>query len=339
MRRWELVGAALGASLCASVIAAACGARSDLLLGEERAPAGAAGSGGGAPDGGVDGDGDGQVPVDAPADVPFDVPFDVPMDAPEDVVEDAPPPECSDPTILYIYVVTDAAALYAYKPTSNAFEPRGVLNCPAQAGATPFSMAVDRAGIARVLYNSGELFEVKTANAKCKATGFMPGQQGFVLFGMGYEWDQDGLGETLYVAEINFMGPSKGLGRLDTGTYTLSFIGTFSQNPGPAIELTPTGEGRLHGYFLNSGQNGGTLVEIDTQNAAILSATSLAVGQQSSSLAIGWWGGSFYIFTQPQGGGGSLVTRYTPSNGSVVQINSIAEAIVGAGVSTCAPAG
>jgi hypothetical protein len=45
--------------------------------------------------------------------------------------------------------------------------------------------------------------------------------------------------------------------------------------------------------------------------------------------------GDFYLFTAP--GGSSIVTRFRPSDGSLVQVATLSQTIVGAGVSTCAP--
>ncbi|MGH7281076.1 MAG: hypothetical protein ACRELY_06100, partial [Polyangiaceae bacterium] len=50
--------------------------------------------------------------------------------------------------------------------------------------------------------------------------------------------------------------------------------------------------------------------------------------------AFGFWGGDFYTFT---GGGPSTVTRFRPSDKSIVQVATYPSEIVGAGVSTCAP--
>ncbi len=73
---------------------------------------------------------------------------------------------------------------------------------------------------------------------------------------MGYGTDGAD-GEKLYVASIRFTGPSLGLARIDDGSYQLQFIGELSQNPGYHIELTPSGSGPLHGFFLNEGKPGG----------------------------------------------------------------------------------
>ncbi len=267
---------------------------------------------------------------DAEPDVEPDVPEDVPEDVPPDV-----PPECTE-DVTFIYAVTSSNQLWAFKPDSPVpWELRGVLNCPVLGGASPFSMAVSVEGIAHIIYNNGTLFRANVEDADCEATTFQPNQEGFTLFGMGYAVNERDFGETLYVAEISFGEPSKGLASIDTDTYELTFIGPFSENPGNALELTPTGDGPLWGYFLNIPGPGGTLVEIDTKTAEILQSINLPAGMDASALAIAWWGGSFYIFTTE--GGGTIVNRYDPDTGVTTPVSSLGEVVVGAGVSTCAP--
>jgi hypothetical protein len=296
-------------------LAAACGARSELDLAEQ------AGSGG-------------EPERDAGMDAPIDAPIDAPMDARDDVFV---PPECSGPEVTYIYVVTDQAELFAYKPQSNAFELKGTLDCPS--ASSPFSMAVSRDAVAHVLYQDGELFQVSIEDASCEPTPYIPPPMDapFNRFGMGYAANPDDDGETLYVADITFSAPSQGLATLDTDQYLVTPIGPFSINPGNAIELTPTGlDGPLFGYFLNEPPPGGTLVEIDTQNANIVSAVTLGAGDGASSLAVAWWGGFFYIFTGPPGQP-TTITRYDPTSGMTSAVTTLPSHVVGAGVSTCAP--
>ena len=58
-------------------------------------------------------------------------------------------------------------------------------------------MAVDRGGTAYVVSNpDGHLWQVSTADASCKVTSFVPGQDGFVNFGMGFSADMTDPGET-----------------------------------------------------------------------------------------------------------------------------------------------
>jgi hypothetical protein len=150
---------------------------------------------------------------------------------------------------------------------------------------------------------------------------------------MGFAIDDDGEGETLHVAEINFGGPSLGLATIDTKTFDINYIGPFSQNPGNAIELTSSDDGNLYGYFLNSSGFGGVVVEIDKETAQIMSSVDLPAGGQGSALAFAYWGGDFFIFTSE--GGATTVTRYQPSNGSVQVVATLDRTVVGAGVTTC----
>ncbi len=247
--------------------------------------------------------------------------YEVPEDTPE---------ECKA-----VYVVSAQNRLYAYKPQDDVFEQRGVLQCPDTYGATPFSMAVSREGFAYVVFQNGRLFRVDTRDASCEATPFQPNQApGFRRFGMGFAPTASG-GEKMYVAEISFYAPSKGLATIDPNTYELSYIAPFSMNPGVALELTSTGPGPLFGYFLNEPGPGGTLVKIDTKTGKILEATLLDVGSGASSLAVSWFNGYFFIFTSAARG--TRVSRFDPKTKETKVVSTINQTIVGAGVSTCAP--
>jgi hypothetical protein len=295
----------------AAALASSCGARSELYVGPAEPEE----------DAGPD------VP-DAPPDVP-DAPPDVPEDVPEDVPAERLPP--CDPDILYIYLVTSETELWRYRPDTGAFSLVGGLGC--SDAASPFSMGVARTGTAYVVYNDGQLYKVDTADASCETTGWIPGTGGFTTFGMGFAIDDDQMGETLHVAEINFMQPSFGLATIDTGTFDLDYIGPFSQNPGNAIELTSSDDGKLYGYFLDSTGPGGFVVEIDKNTAEILSSVSVPAGD-GGALAFAYWNGDFYIFTSI-GDGITTVTRYKPSDGSVGVVATLERTVVGAGVSTC----
>lgn len=250
-------------------------------------------------------------------------------DAPPDVPEDGLP-SC-DTELPYIYLVTSETDLYRYQPDAGILNLVGNLAC--SGSASPFSMGVARSGTAYVLYGDGELYRVSTADASCRPTGWIPGSGGFNVFGTGFAIDDDMQGETLHVAEVNFQSPSAGLATIDTDTFELNFIGPFSENPGNAIELTSGDDGRLYGFFLNPGDSGGVVVEIDKATAEILSSVPLPTGHQGSGLAFAYWAGDFYIFTSA--GVETLVTRYKPSDGSVEVVTTLSRHVVGAGVSTC----
>ena len=313
MRRTRLAIAALAffVPALATGVFASCGARSELPY-DSAEPEEDAG-----PD-----------VVDAPPDV-VDAPPDV-VDAPPDVPEDALP--ICDPDVLYIYLVTSETDLYRYRPDTGVFSLVGNLSCPSD--GAPFSMGVSRTGIAYVVYNTGELFKVDTKDASCDFTDWVPGTGGFTTFGMGYAIDDDKMGETLHVAEINFQDVSKGLATIDTKTFDLSYIGPFSVNPGNALEMTSSDDGFLYGYFLNADGSGGTIVQIDKHTADITQQTQVSAGSSSSALAFAYWGGDFYIFTS-DGDSVTTVTKYAPSTGIESVVATLNRTVVGAGVSTC----
>jgi hypothetical protein len=107
--------------------------------------------------------------------------------------------------------------------------------------------------------------------------------------------------------------------------------------PAVGAELTGTGGGQLFGFYSHTDNNGPTFIgEFDKTRAVILAETPLPGVVQGNAWAFAFWGGDFYVFTSP-GGIVSTVWRYRPSDGSLTNIATLDDLIVGAGVSTCAP--
>jgi len=248
--------------------------------------------------------------------------------------------DCPDAEATLIYVVTGSNELFSFYPPDGTFTFISNIACPAGA-ATPFSMAVDRRGVAQVLFTDNKLYRVSTATGACVGTPYQPNQQGFAAFGMGYATNAAGPTESLYVAgtvDPNNPGPSPGLGRIDTGTFRLTKVGPFV----PAIdraELTGTGDGRLFAFYTKGRANGppSYIGEVDTVAARVIAETPFPTVDQGAGWAFAFWGGDFYMFTAP-GGAGSDVTRWRPSDNSVTKVATLPSRVVGAGVSTCAPA-
>ena len=124
---------------------------------------------------------------------------------------DADQTDCPDADATLVYVVTDQNELFSFFPPSGTFKQIGRLVCPAPDGTTPFSMAVDRQGVAYVVFNDGRLYRVSTATAACVSTSFRVGQQGFSTFGMGFATDQAGPTERLFIAGDGRGGAARGL--------------------------------------------------------------------------------------------------------------------------------
>jgi hypothetical protein len=311
---------------------AACGSRTGLLvplLGEpeEGGPDAEPGPDATAPDEGVE---DATVDVTEPPDghegrdareedalPPIDV-TPPPMDALND---------CPDAGSTFIYVISSGYELLSFYPPTAAFTSIGTIACPG--GGTPFSMAVDTTGVAYVEFNSGNIFRVSTRTAACVSTPFQPHQDGFTTFGMGFSANAPSPGETLFVASDQT--PSQ-LASIDTMSFILSPLGIFR----PAIdepELTGTGAGDLFAFFRFG--SGSAIGQIDKATAQVVAQSDLPGVVQGSGWAFGFWGGDFYTFTAPSGH--TVVNRFRPTDGSVVQVASTDQLIVGAGVSTCAP--
>lgn len=244
------------------------------------------------------------------------------------------PSNCPDGSSTLVYVVTEQNQLYSFYPPSGTFHAIGTIRCNDPGGATPFSMGVDRKGLARVLFNDGRVFLVNTRNAACSPTTYQPGQQGITTFGMGYVADTVDTGETLYVASDQ--STTSLLGIINTANYTLSIVGTMAPNdPFQRAELTGTGGGQLYAFYARTTSAGSFVGQIDKNNGALIAETPLPSVDQGQGWAFAYWGGDFWLFTAP--GNGSRVTRFRPADNSVQVVAHLRTLIVGAGVSTCAP--
>ena len=252
-----------------------------------------------------------------------------------------------------VYVVDSDNRLLSFDPTkvgqSDPFSQIGTLSCPAGAAypdigetaATPFSMSVDRSGTAWVLYSSGEVFKVSTANAACTPSNFSKGQKGFEVFGMGFVSNTAGSNdETLFVAGGEASQLSGGsLGTIDTSSLQVTDIAPITagdQNP----EMTGTGDGELYGFFPGLFTN--FIARLDKSSGAVLEQWDLNPPTGAvSAWAFAHWGGKFYMFVTTEGligPGGSTVTVYDPATGmETVAVANSPYRVVGAGVSTCAP--
>ena len=78
-------------------------------------------------------------------------------------------------------------------------------------------------------------------------------------------------------------------------------------------------------------------MQIDKATAKVTNSSTLNGVDQGRGWAFAFWGGNFYTFTAPLQLGSTVVTRFDPNGGSIVQVAQTSDAIVGAGVSTCAP--
>jgi len=231
----------------------------------------------------------------------------------------------------WIYTVDGNGTFSRFDPEKSTFIDIGRLSCPSSSG--PFSMAVDQNAVAWVLYGDGNLFKVDTATAQCQATSFEVGQHGLSNFGMGFVFDPSTGLDTLYIAggSSGGYGTRSELATVSFPSLVVTPVGTTDGLP----ELSGTGDGTLWGFFPGSSSPSGlsTLVRIDPSSGATLESYAYKDMPTYGNWAMKFWGGSFYVFLA-----NSIyrIDRASLKTFHTVIANS-PYAIVGAGVSTCAP--
>jgi hypothetical protein len=250
---------------------------------------------------------------------------------------------CEDDNTKLIYLVSTNNDFLSFDPRklpNDPFHVIGKLHC--RTGGSPFSMSVDRNGVAWVLYGDGQIFKVNITDAKCEATAFRAGSAGSVTFGMGFATDKPGGdAEKLYVADNDFTNQ---LSSIDPKDLVPHRIGTLSavetQNP----ELTGTSEARLFGFF-PAEASPSFVQEIDRTSAQPI-GKKFQLGAEPlgnvSAYAFAQWGGVFYIFTTITDldtfEENSMVRTIDRTTGKYRTIMThVGYRISGAGVSTCAP--
>ena len=253
---------------------------------------------------------------------------------PDNIDPGVTPSDCTDGAKL-VYVVDENNLLSSFSPTQIKFSDVGTLHCPAQPGATPFSMAIDRNAYAWVLYSSGELFEVDTRNAACKATKYTPGQSNFQQFGMGFVSNSAmSSDETLFISSTGgILGGNNQLGTINMKTFAVTVIGTETGSP----ELTGTGDAKLWGFFPDASMP--RIAQIDKKSAKESSVFPLpSIAGSPSAWAFAHWGGDFWIFLKRDSDPSTAVHHFrTASKLLSTPLPDTGRTIVGAGVSTCAP--
>jgi hypothetical protein len=245
------------------------------------------------------------------------------------------PSPCPQET-QFVYTVTGDNLLYKFDPPTLEFIQIGKLKCPNAGLGTPFSMSVDRKGVAWVVFTNGKIFWVDVKTAQCSETNYTPNQSGFLTFGMGFSANAaNSIDESLYVTQSDLAASITGLAKIDTTTLKLSPIDGYDNLKGKRAEMTGTGDGRLFGAFEGEPY---VVAEISKSDAKILSQApqdAIKYPPNSSNFAFAHWGGDFWLFVGP--GTSTDVFQYKPGDGTTSKVKSVSFEIVGAGVSTCAP--
>jgi len=238
-----------------------------------------------------------------------------------------------------VYVIDQNNTFSSFDPQSQVFKDLGVLDCPSQAQATPFSMTVDRSGTAWVLYSSGELFRVPTLTLACTKTTWTA-QLGLETFGMGFATNAaNSSDEKLYIAggaidpNTGMLSTTSTLASLDTNLFVATKIGEVTGWP----ELTGTGDAKLWAFFPD--ETSPRVSSLDRGDGAESTAfNTITLAGQPAAWAFAAWGGSFWIFLQRGGEPDTTVWKLDGMTGMLTPVRrNTSRIIVGAGVSTCAP--
>ena len=243
--------------------------------------------------------------------------------------EEEPPPadDCADTSDLVYVIDRDEEALYLFDPVAVSFGLVGDLDCGLWAG-TPASMSVSRDGFAYVRYSDNTVYAVDLQTMDCTETSY---GSSFGSFGMGFAtedaatWQDD-----LYVANANL------LARLDTATWSLTTLGGLPSQS----ELTGNAAGEL--WAMLPLETPAELVQLDKGNGQVLDSYGLWGFPDPfdiDTFAFATWGGEFWVFVRSYGMGNSTdVYRVTATGVLELVWPDSGMDVVGAGVSTCAPA-
>jgi hypothetical protein len=234
----------------------------------------------------------------------------------------------------FIYTVDTDGRFSRFDPRTLSYVDIAQLNCPTL--ATPFSMNVDQEGSAWIIFGDGNLFRVDTATGACRATSYVPNQNGFSTFGMGSVFNAQTGTDTLYVSE--FKNLNSRLGSISFPGLTVSTIGPLAMNN---TELAGTGDGQLWGFTPANPGMTPELARIDTATGVVVERHNMQAINSSGGWAIKFFAGAFYVFI------GADVWKVERSSLNPAQslptsppqkvLTSPGREIVGAGISTCAP--
>lgn len=248
---------------------------------------------------------------------------------------------CTDAAKL-VYVVDQANLLYTFEPMSKSFTlvgGTGRLDACNSAGASPFSMGIDRNAQAWILYTDSSIYNVDTSTLACTKTSFQ--SSALKEFGMGFSTDAaGGTVDTLFISGGTDPSATQSqLAKLDTTSMMPTNIAKIPGQP----ELTGNSNGELWGFF-PSNNTGTTTPRVEqinkTTGVAIKTfmLTNPALSGVPAAWAFAFWGGDYWVFLETEFETSTTVYQVDGMTGAIKSMTDTGgKTIVGAGVSTCAP--
>ncbi|HEY4058091.1 MAG TPA: hypothetical protein VGM39_15860 [Kofleriaceae bacterium] len=244
-----------------------------------------------------------------------------------------------------IYVIDSSNTLLRFDPRklpNDPFETVATLACSSRG---PFSMGVDRNGIAWIEYDNGSLYRVSIVDGHCSHDAIDP-DGAPREFGMGFVSDGPNAPEHLMTAKFNDGKSPTEIAELDLTVNPPKWKTVGSLHSGAmSPELSGTGDGQLFGYTPETPLGGSDTPSGRGWVQAISRTDGSAQGPRwqlpgTSKETDGWafahYAGVFYVFATFDDN--SMVYAVHRKTGKVEQImENLPHRIVGAGVSTCAP--
>ncbi|MFT3691969.1 MAG: hypothetical protein QM831_02425 [Kofleriaceae bacterium] len=239
---------------------------------------------------------------------------------------------CADDNTKLIYIVSTSNDFLGFDPrklaTGDPIKRIGKLTC--EPYGSPFSMTIDRSGVAWVEYDDGQVFNVNLTTAECKKPARMYGPNG--VFTMAFVADGDK--EQLYTVDTR----TAEMFTVDPKSTVRTPVETVEPRTDESVDLTGTGDGKLYGFFTSTWEVP-YVQELDRKTAHGV-GKRMPLGTdapgQYSAWAFAQWGGSLYLFTSGYDFSQvHTIDRQTGAHRTV--ISDLGYRISGAGVSTCAP--
>ncbi len=256
----------------------------------------------------------------------------------------------------WIYLIDINYRLVRFRPDVPSLEVLGEPDCPTIAPEhTPYAMSVSQNGEAWVSYTDQRIYRVSLSTLACRATSEVDNEariaagRGFAT--LAFFLDPQTGRERIFTLGSDTEGGAVGLpGYIDPETerFTSSEAAGIEGSP----EITGNRAGRLFGFAPPRTSPEARVLEISPSNFAVIAEQTLlglepTEGNGILTWAFANWDGWIYFFWKPTQAAESSIYRIAVVDireGSSVRaeridIDALGLAIVGAGVSICAPAG
>jgi hypothetical protein len=221
------------------------------------------------------------------------------------------------------YLCDDGNTLWTFDPDTLATAALGLFNCPTE--TIPWTMTVDGAGSAYLIYDDWYVYRVDLATLACTQTPYVPGQLGFT----GEEGiavaPVGGVDRFFVYGEGESSAPT--LATSDLTSFVLSPVGAVTPANGVfPVALQGDAFGNLYAFSQDS-----TFFELGSATAGVthLAHTSLPGGGNWAVMA---YGSQIYLF-----GAGGTVGRYDPSTQQLTPLGQLAFSVIGASATPCVP--